>query len=276
MKTKIPTSTIGLLSDRLPDYYTSTELDVFFMKAEAPESSGNNKSDKIINYLKAINKQCDEPLRILGKIIGELMDREPSKDPCSGDDYESDHDKKLRKDQEDIRRSLSENGLSYSHGGYVIEGGSAATSSLQEEASKWGLSSVKIEIDRALGEVESDSLAAVHRAGSVLESSCKAYLGHHNISYKETSDGLSDLWNKVVKHAGIHPQEMDEKDLKKIASGLFQIVDGTMHLRNKKSAAHGQSEDQMKRNTIKQRHARLVINAAHTVSLYVLELMGKG
>ncbi|WP_081758985.1 abortive infection family protein [Thioalkalivibrio sp. HK1] len=44
---------------------------------------------------------------------------------------------------------------------------------------------------------------------------------------------------------------MDEKDLKKIASGLFQIVDGTMHLRNKKSAAH-------------------------TASLYVLELMEKG
>jgi hypothetical protein len=40
----------------------------------------------------------------------------------------------------------------------------------------------------------------------------------------------------VVEHIGISPKELDDKDLKKIASALFNIVEGTMHLRNKKNA----------------------------------------
>jgi len=136
-----------------------------------------------------------------------------------------------------------------------------------------GLAAIQIEIDRALANVEKDPIAAAHNAGSVMEAALKAYLNHHKVAYKEETDTLSDLWKSVVEHIGIHPKEMDDKDLKKIASGLFSIVDGTMHLRNKKSAAHGKSEAQMKENTIRPRHARLAIHAAHTVSAYVLELI---
>ena len=112
--------------------------------------------------------------------------------------------------------------------------------------------------------VEKDPLAAAHNAGSVLEASLKAYLDHHDTSYKEDTDSLSDLWKKVVDHIGLHPKEMDDKDLKKIASGLNSIVDGTMHLRNKKSSAHGKSEEQLKSINIRPRHARLAIHAAHS------------
>jgi hypothetical protein len=122
--------------------------------------------------------------------------------------------------------------------------------------------------------LENDPVAAIHNAGSVLEASLKAYLGHYNIDYKEETDTLSDLWKKTVEHIGIHPKDLPDKDLKKIASGLFNIVDGIMHLRNKKSAAHGKSEEQFRQNTIRPRHARLAIHAAHTISTYVLELMG--
>ncbi|EJF79125.1 abortive infection family protein [Bartonella doshiae] len=58
-----------------------------------------------------------------------------------------------------------------------------------------------------------------------------------------------------------------------IASGLYKIVDGTMHLRNKKSAAHGRLEKDLELINLKPHHARLTFNAAHSLSMYILELM---
>ncbi|MFN9003005.1 MAG: abortive infection family protein [Alphaproteobacteria bacterium] len=179
----------------------------------------------------------------------------------------------LRQAQGEIQQALAKDGFQYSRGGYLTKGGALPTRSLQENVKKMGLAAIQIEIDRALANVEKDPIAAAHNAGSVMEAALKAYLNHHKVAYKEETDTLSDLWKSVVEHIGIHPKEMDDKDLKKIASGLFSIVDGTMHLRNKKSAAHGKSEAQMKENTIRPRHARLAIHAAHTVSAYVLELI---
>ncbi|WBU53580.1 abortive infection family protein [Paracoccus sp. SCSIO 75233] len=76
----------------------------------------------------------------------------------------------------------------------------------------------------------------------------------------------------IFKDIGQH-QDIASNDLKKIASGLNSIVDGTMFLRNKKSASHGRTEAQIKANELRPRHARLVIHSAHTLATYVLECM---
>lgn len=275
MKTKIPAATIGLLSQILPDYYTHNDIDGLFLTASAPENiPEGSKSSKVLTWLRAVNAESPDPLAVLGTIIEDFMDKEPYNpnkffDKKSDDEYA----RKLKDAQEKITQSLAKDGLSYTRGGYITKGGSIPTLSLQENVEKRGLSAVEIEIKRALNNVESDPLAAAHNAGCVLEAALKAYLAHYNIAYKEDSDTLSALWQKVVEHIGIHPKEMDDKDLKKIASGLFSIVDGTMHLRNKKSSAHGRSEEQMKQSAIRPRHARLAIHASHTVSAYILELL---
>ncbi|MFT6212713.1 MAG: hypothetical protein ACJARD_000840, partial [Alphaproteobacteria bacterium] len=125
----------------------------------------------------------------------------------------------------------------------------------------------------ALSNVEKDPLSSVHNAGSVLEATLKNYLDYYQQKYEEDKDTFSSLWQKTVQHIGIHPKELSDKDLKEIASGLFSIVNGTMHLRNKKSASHGKSENQLQNISIKPRHARLAINASHTIASYIVELM---
>ncbi len=274
MKTKIPAATIGLLSQILPEYYTHDGLNGLFLTASAPESiPDGSKSSKVTTWLRAINNESSDPLEILGSILADFMDRETYNQSRYALGSDDEYEKKFNEAKDKVIQTLAKDGLSYSRGGHISKGGSVPTISLRDNVAKRGLSAVEIEIKRALANVESDPVAAIHNAGSVLEAALKAYLGHHNIVYKEESDTLSNLWQKVVEHIGIHPKELDNKDLKRIASGLFNIVDGTMHLRNKKSAAHGKSEEQVRQNTIRPRHARLAIHAAHTVSAYVLELV---
>lgn len=274
MKTKIPAATIGLLSKVFPDYYTHNDIDGIFLTASAPDSiPEGSKPTKVLTWLRAINNQSDEPLEILGSVIEDFMDQESYNQSIYDSSNPDDYEKKLKDTQKKIIATLAKDGLSYSRGGHISKGGSVPTLSLQDSVKKKGLSAVDIEIKRALSNVESDPLTAVHNAGSVLEASLKAYLDYFKLEYNKNSDTLSSLWQKVVKHIGISPKEMENKDLKKIASGLFNIVEGTMHLRNKKSSAHGRSEEQIKQISIRSRHARLAIHAAHTVSGYILELL---
>lgn len=267
---------IGLLSQILPEFYTSDRLNSLFLSSSAPDQiPEGSKSKKVTSWLKNINEECEDPLIILGQLLEDFLDQDI--DEANWFSPQNEEELKIKRDnyKNKILDSLHNSGLIYSFGGKLSDSISPATVSLQKIVTKLNLSSVDIEIKRALLNVGNDPLAATHYAGSVMESVLKSYLNHHRIAYKEDKFTLSDLWRSVIEHIGINPKEMDDKDLKKIASGLFNIVDGTMHLRNKKSAAHGKSEAQMKANTIRPRHARLAIHAAHTVSAYVLELIDK-
>ena len=258
---KIPTAIIGLLSKIFDQNYTHSQIDSLFLSASAPEAiPAGNKSAKVASWLRAINSQSAAPLSILGNLLADFMDAEKYYDI-----------QQRNADRNNIIQCLSKDGLSYARGGHIIKSGSSATISLRDNVARHGLAAVEIEIKRSLANAETDPSAAAHNAASVLDASLKAYLDHQDIDYKEGSDTISDLWTKFVKHIGIHPKEMDDNDLKQIASGLFSIIHGTMHLRNKKSAAHGKSEEQFRTSIIRPRHARLAIHAAHTISAYIFE-----
>jgi hypothetical protein len=269
MTQKIPAATIGTLAQILPIYYTHSGIDGLFLTASAPDSIPvGSKADKVSTWLRKINAECEEPLVVLGSIIDDFMVKEDLQ-ACWGESSTQ----KMSADKEKIQQILAKDGLQYSRGGHITDGTSPPTILLQENVTKNGLKAIQIEIDRSLANVEKDPIAAVHNAGCAVEATLKAYMTHCKVNYKEESDTLSDLWKKTVEHIGIHPKELDDKDLKKIANGLFSIVDGTMHLRNKKGSSHGKSEMQTKRSTIRPRHARLAINSAYTISAYILELM---
>lgn len=273
----IPATVIGLLAEIFPEKYTHAEIDSLFLQAGAPDHRpAGSRSVKVRKWLYNINNQSEEPLEVLGKILEEYMDQEFEEKEVY--DWEAGKDIRLeleswqieiQKKQREIKNALSKHNLQYFQG-RVLKGGQVVTQSLHECVKKEGLSAVEAEIQRALDSVEKDPLDAVHRAATVLESVFKNYLDEHEQLYNKSSDTLSVLWSAVRGHIGINPKELDNKDLKKIASGLCQIVDGTMALRNKKSSAHGQSEEQFKQNNIKPRHARLAIHAAHTLASYVI------
>jgi len=270
VKTKIPAATIGLLSQILPNHYTHNGLNSLFQTASAPANiPEGSKPSKVTTWMRAINAECPDPLTVLGALLEDFMEKELLP---YGLDPKNDEERarKLKEDQEKILQTLAKDGLSYARGGHVTKGGTFPTLSLQENVSKRGLAAVDLEIKRALENVESDPGAAAHNAGSVLEASFKVYLDHYGIEYKHNSD-MPTLWQKVVEHIGIRPKELENKNLKKIASGLYSIVEGTMNLRNPE--AHGKSESEFKQGTLHPRHARLAIHAAHTVSAYILELL---
>ncbi|WP_375608790.1 MULTISPECIES: abortive infection family protein [unclassified Bartonella] len=296
-KNKIPPAIIGLLPPMFAYHYTHNELDELFIASFAPsEIPEGTKIQKVKVWLRAINSQCEEPLEVLGNLLSDFMEKEYyDPDPTGLNSSLYKKTLQLKEDQRKVLETLKKDRLEYQRGGYIIKkeltstqelqkAGLLSTEELQKRITEKGLSAVEIEIKRALENIEKDPKEAVLFAANLLEASCKAYLDHHSISYEENArNTLPVLWKQVVKKAKIHPEDMkkenlknqdlDENDLKMIASGLYQIVDGTMSLRNKKSAAHGRSEKDFKLINLKPHHAHLTFNAAHSLSMYILELM---
>ena len=181
----------------------------------------------------------------------------------------------LQSYQDRIRAALAKAGFAYSNGGHVGNASATATVSLREMIERGGLSAVEVEMTRALKQVKDDPNAAAHYAGNVLEAALKAYLTKKEISFNDERDTLNSLWQLTRDDLGIAPKNLEAKDLKKIASGLNSIVDGTMYMRNKTSAAHGRTEVQLRKNALRPRHARLVIHSAHTLAAYILECLSE-
>lgn len=272
MADQIPIATIGTLSSILDAHWTHKDIKSNFESAGAPELlTDGNKADRVRDWLRKINKESQEPLVVLGRIIEifATMDRPSGAWSFQGGgDWNASHSEAFKK----INDVLNRDGLSFQSGGHILKGGSLPTVSLDEAVKKHGLKSVEVEIKRALGTVESDPHAAVQFAVNALEATLKAYLDKKNISYSK-SEGLSDLWKRSSQEMGIKAGPTDALDIKKIVSGMHSVVDGISHLRNNKSTAHGRSEEQAKNINIKPRHARLAIHSAHTVAAYVLEVM---
>src|SRR5690349_20921015 len=74
-KEKIPPSLVGLLGSVLADDYTHAELNSLFLSASAPgDPPDGNKVHKVQEWLRRINKEHAEPLKVLGDLLGEYLD----------------------------------------------------------------------------------------------------------------------------------------------------------------------------------------------------------
>lgn len=274
----IPSPLIGVIAEVFSEHYTHAEIDSQFAYADAPgDPPDGNKVKKTLEWLRRVNKVSDAPLSVLGSLLEQIMEKDPdegkSTAPWAEDEPWRDV---LRQRQERLAAALGKVGLAYSVGGHIGDAHASPVQSLREMIEAGGLSAVSLEMERSLKQVEADPNAAAHYAANILEATLKAYLVKKGIAFNEETDTLNRLWELVRDSLGINPKDLETKDLKKIASGLNSIVDGTMFLRNKRSGAHGRTEEQIKENALRPRHARLVIHSAHTLAAYVLEcLSGK-
>jgi len=275
----IPSPLIGVIGEIFSDHYTHSDIDRLFAYADAPgDPPEGNKVKKTVEWLRRTNKLAPDPITILGALLEDLMDKDPDDGTAAatwllgaGSDSNP-----LRQRQERMRAALGKAGLGYSIGGHIGPSLASPTLTLREMIEGGGLSAVSVEMDRALKQVETDPNAAAHYAANILEAAFKAYLGKKGVPFDDQRDTLSRLWELVRDSLGINAQDLASNDLRKIASGLNSVVDGTMFLRNKKSGAHGRTEAQIKENVLRPRHARLVIHSAHTLAAYVIEcLAGK-
>jgi hypothetical protein len=277
MSEKIPSPVIGVLGEIFSEYYTHSDIDRLFTYADAPgDPPDGNKVKKTVEWLRMTNKLCERPIEVLGALIEEILEKELWSAENDGSWRvleEPDWSVTLKNYQERIQTALAKAGLAYSIGGHIGNSSTMATVSLREMIERGGLAAVEVEMTRALKQIDNDPNAAAHYAGNVLQASLKAYLIKKTIIFNDQKDTLSILWQLTRDDLGVNQKNLESNDLKKIATGLNSIVDGIMYMRNKKSAAHGRTEDQFHENALRPRHARLVIHSAHTLSAYVLECL---
>lgn len=80
---------------------------------------------------------------------------------------------------------------------------------------------------------------------------------------------IGDLYKQVRETYNMHIDDNTDKRVKKLISGLITIVDTISEIRNNISDAHGQG---VKRISIKDYHARLVVNSALIISEFILSV----
>jgi hypothetical protein len=75
-----------------------------------------------------------------------------------------------------------------------------------------------------------------------------------------------------MKHIGLSPAAY-QSDLQQIMTGMFSVTHGVAALRTHVGSAHGHDD---KTEPVYPRHARLAVNAAHTLTLFILETWEAG
>lgn len=258
---EIPNSVIGVVADVLGGYYYShSRLNTLFMRSGAPgDPPEGNCVNKCVSWLKRCNNDPTViPLEVLGNIIQDFMDR----------DF-GDWNKTWKDKQDDIRKILGKNGLTYQMNGFILTAGVGPSARTLAEIIKTGdFTALETEFNRALATVESDPPSGITAASSIIEALCKTYIYERKLELPKKQN-IQDLWRVVRDDLGLDPKLVEDEDQKKILAGLASVVDGVGSLRTHIGSAHGRGPETKK---AKVREAKLAISAAHSLCVYVLDL----
>lgn len=262
---EIPAPVVAVLAENLPIMETHASLDNLFLYAEAPgDPPDGSKPVKTQAWLRRINKEADEPLVVLGRLVEGYIE-------ISDDDEETSIWGKTNTEKQDFKKRLlsifKRYNLQYINGGIITDGGSVSSKSLSEFIHGRNIPAIESEFSRALENVYSGPREAVSAACNILESIFKVYISDEKLEMPRKQD-ISGVWKVVKEDLGFEPGKLEDDDLKKILSGMFSVVDGIGAFRTHASSAHGQGR---KLYNLKPRHAKLAINSAHTLALFVLE-----
>ena len=267
MHTDIPRPIIGLVSEIISEHYTHAQLDNLFLQADAPgDPPLGNKLVKCQTWLARCNKEVPDSLRILGAVIEDFMERilRCSNPLGSSDSWIEEWQASRNK----IYEALASHGLNYSAGGLIHKLGSiGATKSLEHIIKSKDIAAVEVEFDRALVNIDRDPPASLTAACAIIESICRVIIEEKNLPLPKDLS-IKQLWNVLAKYFGFDPSSLEDNDLRKILTGLSSIVDGVGSLRTHAGSAHGRG---MMRYNIQPRHARLAVNAAHTLAIFIFE-----
>lgn len=244
--------------------YTHARIDDFMRNAgiECDEVPTGNKIDKVRAWLKVSNQSSSEPLAALGKVITEFME-------VDGGSYDPERGEIVYPGRDRVKQILSEYGLSYRTGGYIVATGVAPLGRTFEDViHSRDLTGLQTEYDRIYLNVETDPAAALTASCALLESLFTIYIQDHDTLTMPTERSIKPLWKVIRKDLNFDPAVVGDDDLKTILSGLAAIVEGIGSLRTHKGSAHGQGKKAYK---IKPRHARLAAHASFTLAGFVLE-----
>lgn len=260
MHQEIPAAVLALTAELSSERETHATLDSLFTYAGAPgDPPEGSKHAKALAWLRRANKDAQDPLRVLGRILEGYMDEVL--------DPESRWDKERIEKRQKIVKALAEAELQYIKGGKVTGAMGTPTRTLSEFIRERDLDSIDQEFQRAVQNSTSSPREAVSAASNILESVCKVIIADENLPSPAKQD-LQSLWGVVRKHLGMDPSKVEDQDLQQILSGLISVAHGIGALRTHASSAHGAGKASYK---LEPRHAHLAIHSAHTLCLFVLE-----
>jgi len=121
---------------------------------------------------------------------------------------------------------------------------------------------------KALARCESDPEGAITAARSLIESACRHILDELDVP-SDDSDDAPTLYKKVSKELNLAPDQHAEAIFKQTLSGAFSVVNGLSGVANKYGDRHGAGSG--RRSKPSPRHARLVVNAAGTITAFVVD-----
>lgn len=263
--TTIPNSVIGVIAPVLAaHYYSHTTLNSLFMECGAPGGvPPGNCETKCSSWLRRCN---DDPavdaLRVLGLLIQRFMDQEPSS-----------WRPEIEEGQRRIREILARNQLAYHLNGQItLAGSGVAVKTLSDFLKSGDFSSVEAEFARAVSHLESDPHAAITAASSIIEALCKTYIESFQLEMP-SNQSIAPVWRVVQAHLGLSVDSTLREDQKRILQGLASVVDGVGAYRTHVGSAHGRG---INPPPISVAEARLAVNAAHTLVVFVMELWHSG
>lgn len=249
-------------------------LDELFRRAGAPgDPPAFSHATKWKNWLlRAGQDQNTDALQVLGKVLEEFMEVEPVEGQneilsWSGLDFPSTHAVWQAKKQR-LETVLRRYGFRYVKGGCIVQTEvTPASEALAQAIREHDFDTIEVEFRRAVDTVDDDPGTAITAGCALLEALCKAFLEEKGIEVpaKET---IKPLWNLIQKKLGLDPKDQTDMDIQRILSGMTSVVDGIGALRTHAGSAHGGGK---LRYRIKARHARLLINSAHTLALFLIE-----
>jgi len=255
-QTQIPNDLIGIVSKVLVLRYTHSDLDALFLAANAPgDPPFGNKAKKCMQWMSQCNSNPSiNALKVFGKVIEEYMEEEPVNDAH-------------RDGQCKIRQVLVENRLAYQKCGRVVLAGShPVAKTLEDFLSGGDFPVVEKEFERAFASMGSDPHAAVTAASAILEAACKLYITKFKLAMPPKQIATL-LWKPVKEHLLSTMESEWSEDIGRIWTGLSSTVVGIGTLRTHAGSAHGHS----KTPQITAADARLAVNAAHTLVVFIME-----
>lgn len=129
------------------------------------------------------------------------------------------------------------------------------------------LPNVKADFERAISCIESDPEGAITSACSTLESVAKSILDSLGKPYPK-DQSIQPLVLTAMRELKLAPDQHSEAEIKRILGSLTNVIAGIGVLRTKYGDAHGRGKEFTE---LLPRHARLAVNAASTIGLFLLE-----
>ncbi len=239
-------------------YYSHRRLDNLFIEKGAPGDPPDGSCvDKCTAWLKRASGDPNvDALGVLGGVLEDFMEVDQV--------WSSEQPK--RRDR--VTEILARFGLRYEQGGRIL-GATFATPTRTLEAilKARDLRALEVEFKRASQSVETDPPACITACCSILEALCKVFIEDEGLPMPSTPT-IKPLWKVVQDHLGLDPGRVEDNDISRILSGMTSVVDGIGSLRTHAGSAHGRGRRQY---ILHARHARLVLHAAHTLAVFVIE-----